>query len=57
MLVLRLDLQGYSSILPIRCIWLYTGIIVGIPVVIHRHEMYYGNSGFCTNVCYLASLD
>ena len=47
-LVLCWNPPGYIAIPIIACTWIFTALVVGIPNAIHRHDVYYGQTGLCT---------
>jgi len=37
----------YISIIVIAAIWICTGLVVALPLIVHKPEVYYGNTDFC----------
>ncbi len=37
----------YTSIIVIVAIWICTGLIVGVPLIVHKPEIFYGDTDFC----------
>ncbi|KAF9050156.1 hypothetical protein BJ165DRAFT_1525431 [Panaeolus papilionaceus] len=45
-LVLRWRVSRLASALMVFMIWACVGIIIGVPNIVHRNEMYYGRAGY-----------
>ncbi|KAF5328786.1 hypothetical protein D9619_011660 [Psilocybe cf. subviscida] len=45
-LVLRWRAPRYSSSIMIAGVWIFAGLVIGIPNAIHRDEVYYGDTGY-----------
>lgn len=46
-LVLRWRAPRWSSLAMIAGVWVFVGLVVGIPNAIHRNEVYYGDTIYC----------
>ena len=47
MLVLRWRVPRHASKFGVAFIWIFIGLVVGIPNAVHRNDIYYGETGFC----------